>query len=72
MSLEAMASTVQRVRADQAFRDSLAAGDARLSKAFTEEERLALRALAQRLQRGEGLPKHLRRSPRLLVWTVAE
>jgi hypothetical protein len=68
MSPVKLAETVRRMREDEGVRDAVARGEAELLSSFSEEERQALRALAGRLQRGEGLPSHLKRSIVPLAW----
>jgi hypothetical protein len=68
MSLVRLAETVQRMREDDGVRDAVAEGEVKLLSSFSEEEREAIQALARRLQRGQGLPKHLKRSKSVLQW----
>lgn len=64
MNLEAIAGSVDRIREDEQVRSQVARGEfeALGIPALSREEQEALQALAQRVERGEGLPAHLLRS----------
>ena len=70
MRLAELATAVRAIREDAGTREAFEKGDTRLLEGFSAEEKLALQSLAKRVQAGDGLPKHLKRSPKMLVWTA--
>ena len=70
MSLASLATQVRSIREDTATRDAVVRGDEVLLEGSTDEEKASLRALAARVQRGEGLPKHHKRDSNALFWNA--
>lgn len=70
MNLEVIARSVDRIREDEQVRTQVARGEfeALGIPALSIEEQEALKALAQRAERGEGVPAHMLRPGPMLPW----